>query len=245
MKIYSTLILVMLLSLVSLARAGELKWSGQTWIVRDNDAPGGPGPNLFSGENVSVDADGRLHLRISKNAKGGSCAELSTKTPLGFGTYEFAVKSSVAGFDPNIVLGLYNYPEPKVGPDGTHELDIEFARWGDAKNPPGNFTVWPVKPHDKLISHPFDFKLALPETVNRMIWSKGSVKFEMLQAGDKDLKPIEKWTTPPSRAASVSDQPMPVHLNLWLFKGNPPTDGKPLEVIIERFTFTPQKAETR
>ncbi len=31
-----------------------------------------------------------------------------------------------------------------VGPDGTHEIDNEFARWSHTKNPMGSYTVWPV-----------------------------------------------------------------------------------------------------
>ena len=28
-------------------------------------------------------------------------------------------------------------------------------------------------------------------------------------------------------------------MNLWLFQGKPPRNGKQVEIIIERFTFTP------
>ena len=37
------------------------------------------------------------------------------------------------------------YPTPDVGPDGTHEIDIEFAKWGVPDAKIGNYTVWPVK----------------------------------------------------------------------------------------------------
>ena len=33
--------------------------------------------------------------------------------------------------DDNVTLGLFSYPTGDVGPDGTHEIDLEFARWGD------------------------------------------------------------------------------------------------------------------
>jgi hypothetical protein len=36
---------------------------------------------------------------------------------------------------------------------------------------------------------------------------------------------------------------MPVHLNLWCFKGRPPTDAKPVEIVVESFTFTPTEAK--
>jgi hypothetical protein len=28
-------------------------------------------------------------------------------------------------------------------------------------------------------------------------------------------------------------------MNLWLFQGMPPTNGRPVGIIVERFTFTP------
>ena len=33
---------------------------------------------------------------------------------------------------------------------------------------------------------------------------------------------------------------MPVHINLWLFKGLPPKDRQEVEVIIRDFKFTPE-----
>ena len=45
-------------------------------------------------------------------------------------------------FDPNVVLGLLNYPTSDVGPDRTNEIDIEFAQWGNRAAPIGNYTVW-------------------------------------------------------------------------------------------------------
>ena len=33
---------------------------------------------------------------------------------------------------------------------------------------------------------------------------------------------------------------MPVHINLWLFKGLPPKDGQEVEVIIRDFQFAPE-----
>ena len=42
---------------------------------------------------------------------------------------------------------------------------------------------------------------------------------------------------------SGSEVPQPgseqLRINLWLFRGAPPTDGKTVEVIVKRFTFTP------
>ena len=78
---------------------------------------------------------------------------------LGFGRYQFQISGRIDRFDDNVVLGLFNYPTGDVGPDATHEIDIEFARWGDAKNPIGNYTVWPVEKSLKQVSKSFPFDL--------------------------------------------------------------------------------------
>ena len=45
---------------------------------------------------------------------------------------------------------------------------------------------------------------------------------------------------PPDPASFIGDKPMPVEINLWLFKGQPPKDGQQIEVIIRSFNFTPE-----
>jgi len=49
--------------------------------------------------------------------------------------------------------------------------------------------------------------------------------------------PIESWTytgadTPPPGRAQT-------RINLWLFRGAPPSDGREVEVVVARFGFTP------
>ena len=48
------------------------------------------------------------------------------------------------------------------------------------------------------------------------------------------------WVYAPEEAPRhISQQPMPIHINLWLFKGLPPKNGQEVEVIIRDFKFTP------
>ena len=52
---------------------------------------------------------------------------------------------------------------------------------------------------------------------------------------------IARWRYAPTDAAArISRQPMPLHINLWGHRGNPPSDGEDIEVIISSFRFTPQ-----
>ena len=83
--------------------------------------------------------------------------------------------SATHRFDDNVVLGLFNYPTGDVGPDGTHEIDIVFARWGNARNPMGNYTVWPVVKSLKQVSRSFPFALTGDQTTHWFIWSRDEV----------------------------------------------------------------------
>jgi hypothetical protein len=52
---------------------------------------------------------------------------------------------------------------------------------------------------------------------------------------------INAWVYRPREVPQyVSQQPMPVHINLWLFKGLAPKNGREVEVIIHEFKFTPE-----
>ena len=160
---------------------------------------------------------------------------------LGFGRYQFQVEGPIDRLDDNVVLGLFNYPTRDVGGDASNEIDIEFARWGSAKNPIGNFTVWPVEKALKPTSKTFHFTLTGNGSTHRFDWSSARVLYKSLQGcRDDDEQEFAQWVFEPvDPLKRVSQQPMPVHLNLWLFQGRPPKDQKEVEVVIRAFKFGP------
>ncbi|HYT29055.1 MAG TPA: glycoside hydrolase family 16 protein [Ktedonobacteraceae bacterium] len=104
-----------------------IEFSGNQWVVKDGgEERRGPGPNYFSSspENVWVDSQGQLHLKITNRNNRWYCAEVSLEKPLGYGTYEFFVNGRFDQLDPHVVDGLFLYE------DDAHEIDIEFGRWG-------------------------------------------------------------------------------------------------------------------
>jgi hypothetical protein len=221
-------------------QAKDIEFGGYTWVVRSGR--GGPGPNAWDENNVWLDTSTNLHLKISQRDGKWSCAEVTMRRRLGFGQYQFRVTGRLDRFDDNVVLGLFNYPTRDVGPDGTHEIDIEFARWGNARNAMGNYTVWPVVKSLKQVSRSFPITLTGDETTHRFIWSRDELKFRSSQGhrGD-DREEISTWVYSPKEASQhISQQPMPVHINLWLFKGLAPKNGQEVEVIIHDFRFTPE-----
>jgi hypothetical protein len=231
-------ILLVCLFALPVAAQTTLRFSGYEWWVKDGEKMG-PGPNAWSASNVWVDKSGYLHLKASQRQGKWYCAEIGMTEHLGFGTYEFDVVGPIDRLDRNVVLGLFNYPPSEVGPDGTNEIDIEFAQWGNATYPNGNLTVWPAKPGVKQTSETFRFALASPEkeTASRFTWSPDGVLYEVQQNG----KTLGRWDFRPDSAVTdrIPQKPLPVLINLWLFRGAPPTDGKEVEIVIKRFRFTP------
>ena len=216
-------------------QAEEIQFGGYTWSVRSGH--GGPGPNQWEKTNVWLDASTNLHLKISQHDGKWSCAEITMQKRLGFGRYQFQTTGRLDLLDDNVVLGLFNYPTRDVGPDGTHEIDIEFARWGQSKNPMGNFTVWPVEKGLKHVTKPFPFSLTGDQTTHHFTWSRDQIRFQSLN-DHSELAQLIYNSPEPNR--HISQQPMPVHINLWLFRGQAPKNKQEVEVVVRDFKFTPE-----
>ena len=170
-----------------------------------------------------------------------TCGEIYSTQSFGFGTYEFDVTSPrVDQLDPNVVLGLFSYPD--TSPDGTDELDIEYSRWGVTTNDNLSFTAYPTTLKQKSVSKGFTVHPLVAANINRYVWSKRAVRFHCLTDPPKGGgKTLAQWQTPVSFAKSVGQNPMPVHLNLWLFQSAAPSDQNQAEVVIERFRFKAEK----
>lgn len=218
--------------------AATVQFSGYTWNVRNDSSPGGPGPNLFSGSNSWVDSNGRLHLKISKNATTGqwSCAEIYSTQRFGYGTYQWQIEARIDSLDKNIVLGLFNYS----GNHGYDEMDIEIARWGNNAWPNLNYTIWPGQPGYNTWSYTQDVKLNGTYTTHRFTRNSNSVVFRSMHGHVNDnTNQFATATASNSATTNISTLSMPVHMNLWLFDGLAPSNGKEVEIIIHNFKYTP------
>jgi hypothetical protein len=232
-------------SIPSAPGATQIVFSGYTFQVRSG--AGGPGPNAWSPQNVWVDDLGHLHLKISNNAGSWSSAEIFTNESLGFGTYQFKMIGHPESFDNNVVLGLFNYTTPEIGPDGTNEIDIEFATWGGAQPQHGNWTPWPAVAGPGPTSHAFDPVAPAGLSTHRFNWTSRQILFESLAGLSDHRKGLNaSWTFAPTDYATLIPQnPLPLHMNFWLFQGNAPTNGLEAEIVISEFKFTPARRARR
>jgi hypothetical protein len=215
-----------------------LHWSGYDWIVKDSAGPVGPGPNHFSdsSRNVWVDPSGRLHLRIEKRNGRWWCGELWSTTALGYGTSVFQLDTAASSIDRNAVLGLFTWDDAA----GEHhrEIDVELSRWGARQGPNATFTVQPYQ--IAANGRSFTIPGTRSDTTQAFDWEPGNVDFWSLwghRTPPVDSGVIRHWV---SRSPDV---PTPgnerIHINLWLFGGHPPSDGRSVTVVIDRFEFVP------
>lgn len=228
------------------ARAQTIHFSGYEWEVRPAETSG-PGPNHWDPNCVRVDSQGRLHLTLTKQGGVWRCPEVYTKRRFGFGRYQFQVTGALDRLDPNVVLGLFNYPASGMGPDGTNEIDIEYSRWGNPAALPASSTIYPARAGTvpASVSYSFAVPPGLTDTTQRFVWSPAAVRIQCLRghqsARRRDRRgEYARWTFAPADHNRLPQQALPVHINLWLFEGAAPKNNKPVEIIIKAFSFTPE-----
>lgn len=242
---FSLLAAVLLLSTGGISRAATqsspkiIKFSGYQWQVKSGDnLP--PGSNNWSDANAWVDSNGYLHLKITQHDGKLYSAEVVSTGSFGFGKYQFYVIGQIDQLDKNVVLGMFNYPVSGVSPDVGSEIDIEIARWSRSDNPNANYTVWSAQSGLKSATNTFNFSLNGTYTTQRFIWSSTGVDFQSLhghQSGNSNT--MASWSYKPGDYLNtVPQNPMPVHINLWLSGANAPSGD--VEIVISRFTYTKQ-----
>lgn len=207
----------------------QINWSGYTWNVRNGSGFSGPGPNWWSDStnNVWVDAQGNLHLKITHNVTDGKwyCAEVYTADPVGPGTFITNMITNPLNppLDNYTVIGIFYYK------DSQNEIDIEYARWDYASNNDlGMFTVFSNQGSDIGLH----FYINAPNTVNKIVWpSDGKIYWETRDSLNNIISSRQyagSWITSPGGA---------FRFNLWLHHGSPPSDGLEKELIVSSFTY--------
>jgi len=206
-------------------------FSGYSWAVKASPGVVGPGPNYFSDspENVWVDDAGGLHLRITHRDGAWQAAEVVVDRSLGYGTYRFDLASPLGRLDPNVVLGLFTWSDDAAY--NHREIDVEVARWGNAAAASNaQYVVQPSGRAGNLRT------FALPDvapTVHEFTWAPKAVTFRSATAAGTNIAGWKYTGRDVPRSGNERTR-----INLWLARGNPPTDGAEVEVVLSNFTFT-------
>jgi hypothetical protein len=217
----------------------HVSFAGYDWTVKTSSGRVGPGPNLFSdsGNNVWVDTYGQLHLKITRTGNRWYCAEVILNGSFGHGTYRFYLNTPVDNLDRNVVLGLFTWNDD---PDYEHrEMDIEFSRWGDAQNLNAQFVVQPYTNPANIWR--WNMPSGVPQNTHSFRWSPTSVEFLSVRGLNGQMQPDPSIVL--QRRIMTNGIPVPggenARINLWLFRGNPPSNRQTVEVVINRFEWVP------
>jgi len=209
------------------------------WVKTSSGGLAGPGPNYFSNStnNVWVDDQGSLHLKITYTNNEWQCVEIISDRSFGYGQYRFTVSTDVNNLDPNAVLGLFTWSDDTAYND--REIDMELSRWHYAFGT-SDVEDYAVAPYGKGQVLRFSLPGGTTNSTHSFIWQSNNIAFQSLN-GQFALPPatsniLTNWSyqlaTPPAGGEQV-------HINLWLDNGNPPVNGLPVEVIISHFEFVP------
>jgi hypothetical protein len=208
--------------------AGTIQFSGIIWDVKSGSNLG-PGPNYWSSnsQNVWVDTNGYLHMKI-RNVNGiWYCSELTTQKSFGYGEYSVCVEGNLESYDKNTVLGIFTYETD------TREIDIEFSRWANMSNPAGWYTVQPVR---STSQRSFALNLKSNLSTHKFTWASNAINFQSYNGTSvSDESLIENWTYSGSQNPPAGNELF--HLNFWLFQGRAPSNGLDAEVVIRSVTI--------
>jgi hypothetical protein len=204
-----------------------LQWAGYTWSPRS--VAGNPGaPQQWSPSNVTVDAQHRLHLRVTRDKKGHyTQAELdSTRRGWGYGTYRWTVDTDVTTLPPEVVLGLFTYGQDPAY--GHREIDIEGTGWGSTPIT-WDYTTWAnghLSTRHVAPSGP---------TTQQIDWQPGHLTWTSYDALGDVIS---------TSSASGADVPVPgdesIGMNLWVCGCQTGWQQTPAaEVVLSGFSFTP------
>jgi len=211
-----------------------INFSGYTWKVRNTLQPSGPGPNIFSDdpENVWVDEQGDLHLRITFRNEKWNCCEVELDQQIGHGIFQWFLIGDLI-LDPNVVFGMFLYKSDDK------EFDIEISRWGIPAANPLQYVVQPA--HIQGNMKRFPLALQGNHTTHRILWVSSLVRFTSVHGHYEEL---------PEQHFFIADWERLLHpqeditgakllINLWLDQGKSPMGNQVKEVVISKFRFKP------
>jgi hypothetical protein len=112
----------------------EIEFAGQSWVIKSTSVPVKPGTCVFSDslEDISVDGNGNLHLKIANGNENWSCSETHSAATAGQEIYPWTIVAAPA-LGPTTVFGAFIWADAELS---AREFDVEFGfdKSGDPTN---------------------------------------------------------------------------------------------------------------
>jgi hypothetical protein len=211
----------------------QIQFSGYTWEVRQFPSNRG-GDNNYLADNVWVDQQGLLHLRISRHNGQWTSAEVKLTRSLGYGTYSWVVRD-VSQIDPAATFSLFTWDD--LGADQNHRgIDIEIGRWGVVANKNAQYLIQPYY----VPANVFRFAAPAGRLTHMFRWQPGRVSFTTAHAASGAARATGAPLASHDFTAGV---PAPggetARINLYVFRDAPVPIQREVEVVIEKFEYLP------
>ncbi len=245
-------------------REGDiLNFSGRKWQIKHSNALLGPGPNYFTDHpnDVFIDDDGYLHLSVTERSGNWRCTEVISLDTMGYGTYIWTIQGDPVNIDRNIVLGLFTWDNNTFQEEANSEVDIEFAKWGDAEEAytlqygvqPIAFGPYNPERVDKPVVEPSKW---VGVSTHAFTWTDTLITWQSWEGPNYGAGPPQaEWSFDLNNPARIKFEgnmqsdpiiiPGPgnttnARMNLWLVNG-PEGPFFPLrhEMIIQKFEYRP------
>lgn len=238
-----------------------ISFSGHKWQVKEGYE--GPGPKIrnhwsASNNNVCVDEQGRLHLKVTFDEVEGKWYSseiwlvddnLKPK-PLGYGDYIFYLDTPPEQVsktyarngllnDRGLVLGLFTYFEqPDDGNDkievdkGEGEIDIEFTNaWWMGNGHNAQYAVKPGEENRHTLSIIASGKSTHMFTYNDR--KEKTIVFRSFTGHTSDPQQQTNWTWSYTGDNAPEPNSLRPRINLWLFDAIPPPDADTREKVLK------------
>lgn len=242
----------------------QVHFAGQNWRIKQGDYPRGPGGNYFSGrpENLWVDEQGHLHLRMALVDSIWRAVELISEENVGYGRYQITVEGQLSQLDPRVVFGLFTWDDHNFRSQANSEIDFEFSRWGHPLSESLlHFAAHPLA-HTRLYlerRHSPSLPPATWDGVSTLVlyWAPTFILWETYRGEEVKAKnflasfSLSNRDAPARRKYADGQRSEPIiipapganthfHFNLWLFgPEKKPYQAKEQKVIIRDFRYEP------
>jgi hypothetical protein len=210
-----------------------LPFSGYDWRVRMVSADRGGLNNLYDADNAVTDADGALHLKISKKSDRWTCAQLVLTRSLGYGTYIFVVRDT-SHLEPAAVLSMHTFDQTG-GDQHYREMDVEISRWGDAADKyNAQYGVQPFYVPGNVAQ----FAEPAGTLTHSLRWESGRASFSTVRGSS-----LRTGAPVVSQHTFTSGVPTPgqemVEIMLYVVASDTSPLQKDTEVVVEKFEYLP------
>jgi hypothetical protein len=210
------------------ARVKTVHFSGYDWDTLETMKDIGGKAHRYDPDNVWVDAEGHMHLRVFRTKYEWVCADVSTQRSLGYGTYRFDM-SNPGALDPSAMLSLNTWSDD-VDDQHHHELEVHVSRWGNPESKNAEFVVEPYY----VPSNVYRFEMPTGPMTAIFHWMPGSATFTTQQPGSST--PVATWNFTTNVPTSGPEK---VHMSLCEYAYGPVMLKQDMEVVIDRFQFLP------